>query len=121
MEDNHSLLKLFKLIFEQVNYEIIGTASNGLDAIEEYKLFIDKPDVVLLDYRLPIKDGIEVAKELIDYHPKIKIIFISADNSVEKEALSIGVLKFLLKPFDINLLLETIKNVCNDINKKSKS
>jgi len=92
-----------------------------LDAIEEYKLFIDKPDVVLLDYRLPIKDGIEVAKELIDYHPKIKIIFISADNSVEKEALSIGVLKFLLKPFDINLLLETIKNVCNDINKKSKS
>jgi len=73
-----------------------------------FKSFLKKPDIILMDYRMPIKNGIDASKEIMKIDGKTKIIFLSADNSIKEEALSIGVTKFRDKPFSINELINDI-------------
>lgn len=105
-----STSNLLKLFLEGFGYEIIETSINGQMAIEQFKLLI-KPDVVLMDYRIPIKDGIESSIEILDIYRKTKIIIITADEQIKKHALEIGVIEVVVKPFDSNELLISIENI----------
>ena len=62
---------------------------------------------------MPIKNGIETTKEILKMNENVKIIFLSADKSVQKEALSIGASNFLEKPFSLELLIKVIKEALN--------
>lgn len=70
-------------------------------------------DVVVLDYRMPKKDGLEVAKEILTLNPSQRIIFASAyvKETLEK---SVGELKMgvelLQKPFSMSALVDTVEN-----------
>ena len=66
-----------------------------------------------MDHRMPIKNGIETTKEILKMNENVKIIFLSADKSVQKEALSIGASNFLEKPFSLELLIKVIKEALN--------
>lgn len=66
-----------------------------------------------MDHRMPNKNGLDAAKEIIELNSKPKIIFTSADSSIQDEVLALGVADFLTKPFDHKLLIETIKKVLN--------
>lgn len=92
-------------------YTVIGKAKNGKEAIEIYVSSSLKPDVILMDHRMPIKNGIETASEILKLNSQAKIIFTSADNSVKKQALSIGAISFLEKPFSIEQLNNEIEKV----------
>lgn len=109
VEDDQSTLKLLKLLLEGYGYEIIGIAINGQMAIDQYKSFLNKPDVVLMDYRMPIKDGIEASIEILNMNNQTKIIFITADEDIKNHALEIGAIDVVAKPFDFNELLNSIK------------
>ncbi len=58
-----------------------------------FKSFLKKPDIILMDHRMPKKNGIEASKEILKINGKTKIIFLSADSSIKEEVLSIGVFK----------------------------
>lgn len=62
---------------------------------------------------MPIKSGIDATKEIISLGKNPKIIFASADKTVREEALSIGAVGFIEKPFDFKELVEKIKEVLN--------
>lgn len=62
---------------------------------------------------MPKKNGLEATKEILSISNHTKIIFASADRSVEKEALSIGAVKFKKKPFSIERLKKNILKVIN--------
>ena len=62
VENNDSIRSLSQKLLTKFGYEVIGTSSNGLEAIELFKSFPKKPDVIIIDYQLPIKDGIETMK-----------------------------------------------------------
>ncbi len=94
-------------------FHIIGIAKNGQEAIDKFKSFSEKPDIILMDHRMPIKSGIDATKEIISLGKKPKIIFASADKTVKEEALSIGAVGFIEKPFDFEELVEKIKEVLN--------
>ena len=47
-------------------YNVIAAADNGLDAVTMFKIFSEKPDVILMDHRMPMKSGIEAAKEILE-------------------------------------------------------
>ena len=68
-----------------------------------------KPDIIIMDHRMPVKDGIEATKEILQMNPKAKIIFASADNSVKEYAQMIGVISFKNKPFSNELLIKNIE------------
>ncbi len=62
---------------------------------------------------MPIKNGIEATKEILQINSNTKIIFTSADEDVKEEALSIGAFSFIDKPFDFDLLIDNIKKAIN--------
>lgn len=86
----------------------MGIAKDGEEAVEKYKTFSEKPKVILMDHRMPKKNGIEASKIILQMDDKVKIIFISADNSIKEEALSIGAFSFWAKPFTINQIVNEI-------------
>ena len=88
---------------------VIGFATNGEEAINTYKSLVEKPDIILMDYRMPIKNGIDASKEILQVNNPPKIIFISADDSIKQEALSIGVKGFIDKPFSLEIFIEMIR------------
>ena len=94
-------------------FEIIGVAINGEIALKMYQSFEEKPDIIIMDYRMPIKDGIEVMKEIFDLNIEASpnILFASADNSVKQKALKNGARGFIEKPFGINTLIDKIKKI----------
>ncbi|MFX1410829.1 MAG: response regulator [Promethearchaeota archaeon] len=111
VEDDQSLRLLFKKVLGMSGFEIIGEAKNGEEAVSLYNNFPKKPDIILMDHRMPIKNGIEATKQILRINSRSKIIFTSADNSVKQEALSLGAKSFLDKPFSITELIDKIKKV----------
>jgi len=90
-------------------HEIVAKAFNGEEAIEIYKNLQNAPDIILMDHRMPSKDGVEVTEEILSINPNSKIIFVSADYTVRDKALEVGAIDFLEKPIDFNTLFRIIK------------
>jgi two-component system chemotaxis response regulator CheY len=97
------------MLFTSVGFKIAGIAKNGKEAVEIYKALNEKPDVIIMDHRMPIMNGIEASKEIIDFDKKAKIIFASADLTIQEEAISLGVISFKGKPFDTDRLINNVK------------
>jgi len=88
--------------------ELIGTASNGVEALELFKKA--DPDVVTMDLTMPQMDGIECISHLVELKPAIRILVISAlaDKATAVEAMEKGANGFLNKPFTDRQLNEAI-------------
>ena len=85
----------------------VDTASDGEKALEKFKL--EDYNVMIIDLKLPGRDGISVLQEVREKNPKAKVIIITAYPSVETEekAIQEGALNYLPKPFELDYL-ETI-------------
>ena len=96
-------------ILEEDNHEIVGEASDGVEALEKYKIL--KPDLVTMDITMPRMDGIECTKKIIDYDPEAKIIICSSMGQQEFVffAIQSGANDFIVKPFDKERVKEAIR------------
>ncbi len=90
-------------------HEIVAKAFNGEEAIEIYRSFQNAPDIILMDHRMPSKDGLETTKEILSINPNCKIVFVSADYRVRDKALEFGAIDFLEKPIDFTNLLRMVE------------
>jgi two-component system chemotaxis response regulator CheY len=97
-------------MFESHGHTVFS-ARDGDEAIEIFKRMKAKPDAIIMDHRMPGKDGIETTRELLRIDPSIPIIFSSADESVREEALRAGAVSFWAKPFPIGLLINATLDV----------
>jgi len=95
-------------------------ASDGEEAVRKYRDMKDKPVIIIMDQRMPVKDGVSATQEILNMDPAATIFFGSADLHIEKEALAAGAKGFLLKPFRIEELLEAIEETVAD-KEKAKS
>ncbi|MFX0042940.1 MAG: response regulator [Candidatus Hodarchaeota archaeon] len=111
VEDDKSLRLLYEKALNLNGHHVIATAKNGQEAVAMFKTFTEKPDVIIMDHRMPIKNGIDASKEIMENSSidKPKIIFASADKTIKEEAISIGVLSFKEKPFTLNNLFRNIE------------
>ena len=87
----------------------MGIANNGEQAGFMFNSFSEKPKVIFMDHRMPIKNGIEATQEILQIDSNTKIIFTSADARIKEEALALGAFCFMDKPFDIEGLITNIK------------
>lgn len=115
VDDDQSLQRLYSLILREAGFEIIETAINGKDALEKYHKLEIKPDIILMDHRMPIKNGLDTMIEILKMNNKEKIIFASADISVKEKAKEIGACAFLDKPFKMQQLLIRIQQIVDDL------
>lgn len=115
VEDDNSLRLLYEKALKLNGYNVVGFAKDGEEAVNMYNRFSTKPDVILMDHRMPIKNGIEATKEIFQNSSNVKpkIIFISADRSIKETALSIGVTSFKNKPFSFERLYNNIEKAAS--------
>jgi two-component system chemotaxis response regulator CheY len=92
-------------------FQVLGFASNGDEAINMFKNFQEKPDIIILDYRMPIKNGIDALKAILEVDGNSKIIFASGDRTIKEKVYLHGALGFLDKPFTHKKLVSTMNNV----------
>jgi len=113
VEDDLSLQRLYEMMLITYGFKVVDKASNGKEAIEKFMSFSTIPDVILMDHRMPVKNGIDTAIELLKINGNIKILFVSADNSVKGRALEIGAIAFIEKPFTVIQLQTEINRIVN--------
>ena len=84
-------------------------AANGIEAISVYKE--THPDMVLMDITMPEMDGLAALKEIKKLDPNAKVAMVTAmgQQALVIEALKIGAMDFVIKPFDQDRVLGTIK------------
>jgi two-component system cell cycle sensor histidine kinase/response regulator CckA len=110
VEDEQDLLTVYLTFLEGLGYDWISTFLNGEDFVRAVSEGSAPPDVVIMDFRLPGKNGIEVAKLITALRPNVKVIITTADDSVRHEAKALG-FSFLQKPFSLLQLLRTVEPV----------
>lgn len=108
---------LYKNILELDGHQVVDDAYNGEEGVSKYQDMNPKPELIILDYHMPIKNGLDTAKEILEINPNQKIIFISADENMVADlkirwaSRELGVAAFINKPFSVNKLSKTVKNV----------
>lgn len=109
VEDEFSLIKLYEFLLTTYGHEVIAVAKNGEEAVKKYKMLPLKPDIIIMDHRMPIKNGIEASKEILEINKDTNIIFASADKEARESAKMIGVRSFKNKPFSNEKLMRNIE------------
>jgi response regulator NasT len=90
----------------EAGYDVLAQASDGAQAIELVKEY--KPDLAILDVKMPILDGISAAEEIISLCPVLMLTAFSQRELVDR-ARDAGVMAYVLKPFTINDLVPAIE------------
>ncbi len=90
----------------EAGYEVVGEAENGLRAIELAQEC--KPDLAILDVKMPQLDGISAAEKIIQIAPVLMLTAFSQKELVER-ARDAGVMAYVVKPFSINDLVPAIE------------
>ena len=92
----------------EAGWEIVGEATNGQEAIERYLEI--RPDACTLDLVMPQYDGLHALRGILKADPEARVCVVSAldQKHVLKEAFQIGATDFIVKPFDRQILIETL-------------
>lgn len=111
-EDDEKMRKILKLYLQKEGYEV-ECVSDGEEVLKYFEQ--KKADVVLLDWMMPGKDGIETCRELRLMQIPVKIIMLTAKTTQESEyiGLTVGADDYVRKPFDMKVLLVRIKKLCH--------
>jgi CheY-like chemotaxis protein len=103
VDDTPDILSTIKDFLKSLGYKIV-TASNGKEAIGVYTK--EKPDLVLLDIKLPDMNGFQVADKI----PDAKILFFTGFTQYQDEAVGVkNCVGFITKPIDLEVLKRKIK------------
>lgn len=99
VDDTSFMRMTLKDILENSGYQVIAEAANGVEAMALYKKH--RPQLTTLDIVMPVKDGLETVREIIEYDGEAKVIMVSAMGQQDKviSALNAGAKDFIVKPF----------------------
>jgi len=111
IDDQVGIRALLSEVFTVLGFEVIeaGNGNEGLDVMEKCK-----PDIILLDMKMPGLSGIETLRLIRARNHHIPIILVTAyqENDMMSEAELLGVSARLVKPFDIEELQRIVRRVC---------
>jgi len=110
-DDALFMRNMIKEVFSGREFQVIGEAANGVEAIEKYKQL--KPDITTMDIVMPLKSGIEAVREIIKLDRNARIVMCSAlgQESLVMEAIEAGARDYIVKPFKPEKVLEVVKKV----------
>ena len=104
-----------------LGFEIAGSAQNGEEALQ--MLLRHKADVLLADIRMPGLDGLQLAKKVKELEMPTEIVLVSGYRDFEyaRQAVSLGVRDYLLKPVDEVALQDLLKRIRADLDERSQA
>jgi two-component system, chemotaxis family, chemotaxis protein CheY len=92
-------------------YEVVGEASNGMDALQQYRLL--QPDLVTMDIVMPLRSGIEALQDITAEDPQARVVMCTAlgQESLLAEATAAGACGYIIKPFREQEVLSVLEQV----------
>lgn len=112
VDDEKDLVDVYVRLFRLKKMTISFVAGNGAEAVSSYRQSQVKPDIVIMDNRMPLMNGLDAMKAIIAMDCDTRFIFLSADASVRDEATGLGAI-FLKKPASLQELVRTIESLSN--------
>lgn len=110
VDDESAISRLLEDVLQLQGYRMVSaaTAAEGLAMMAEYR-----PELVLMDYQLPDRDGLSVLQEVKKLYPASYVIMMTGKGSEELavELMKAGASEYLLKPFDVRTLLDRVEAV----------
>lgn len=123
VEDERLIRERLKFLIKTVKLplELVGEAKNGEEALA--LILEHHPDIVITDVRMPVMDGIELVKKSKLTYEAVRFIIISgyADFNYAREALSAGVIDYILKPVESIGLFNSLQKACSEIDRIKKT
>ncbi|MCB0037844.1 MAG: response regulator transcription factor, partial [Anaerolineales bacterium] len=99
LADDHDVVRrgLQALIESEDDMEVVGTAANGEEAVQRAAIY--RPDVILLDMKMPVKNGLEALMEIKAQNPNARVMMLTSfsDGATIFAAIKAGALGYLLK------------------------
>ena len=110
-DDASFMRQMIREIIEEEGYEVVGEATNGLEAVAQYEEL--SPDVVTMDIVMPKCSGIDAVKDIMKDHPSARVVMCSAlgQETLVMEALQAGARDFIVKPFKPENVIATLAKV----------
>jgi DNA-binding NtrC family response regulator len=118
VDDDETIRSVLLSLFREEGYRV-QTAENGRQALE----VLDRVDcaVLLTDLKMPIMDGLELARVLRDQEIEIPLVVMTAVGGISPRALEMGAAAYIEKPFDFDSLLETVGEVVQEARESHSS
>lgn len=111
--DDHPIVRqgLATVLADEPDFRVIGEANSGETALREAERL--RPDVVVLDFRLPGMSGMDACRELVRRHPNIKIVILTcySDQGNLTSALGSGAAGFVLKESQPSVYRQAVRTV----------
>jgi DNA-binding NarL/FixJ family response regulator len=111
--DDHALLRtgVANIINQEPDLRVVAEAGNGLEAIEAYEQH--RPDVMLLDLRMPVLEGVEVVRRVRERDPGARVIVLTTYDTDDEitRALKAGAKAYVLKDISADNLVSCIRDV----------
>ena len=116
VDDESEICEFLKSFFEERGYAV-SVANSGEKALEIVKQ--EKPQVILLDIKMPGMDGIQSLREIRVCHPKAKVIMVTAIETRDKieECLRLGADNYITKPLSLEYLENDVAEKVESISK----
>lgn len=113
VDDQKGIRRLLTEVFLEYGYEI-ESCGNGIKALEMIPEF--KPDLIIMDVKMPGMNGIDVLKKLRETDKDSRVIMMTAygDQHYVNQAETLGVARFIIKPFDLNELKAQVEEILHD-------
>ena len=114
VDDSKTSRNFLRNMLEQAGHEIVAEAVDGAEGVEKFKVY--RPDITTMDITMPKLGGIEAVREIIEDDPDAKIIMVTAAGQKANmiEALKKGAADFIQKPFDMDVIVNTIEKVMEE-------
>ena len=108
-DDASFMRQMIREIVESEGFEVCGEASDGVEAIEEFKRL--HPDIVTMDIVMPRKSGIDAVRGIVELDPGACVVMCSAlgQETLVTEAMQAGAKDFIVKPFKPETVIDTLK------------
>src|SRR5438477_5333192 len=107
-DDEQAIADALQGLLEDAGYTVVGVAHNGSEVITMVESL--RPDVIIMDLRMPVMTGIEAATELRVTHPEIPVVILSAyeDAGLQLVAERIPVAAYLVKGCSSRMILQSL-------------
>jgi two-component system, chemotaxis family, chemotaxis protein CheY len=109
VDDEVYIQDLYQSMLPVGGHEVVDSAFNGEEAIIKFESLSRKPDLTIMDHRMPIKNGLDATREIVLRDPDARVLVISADATVQPKCKDAGAAGFLEKPFTMDVLFRTIE------------